>query len=63
LTDDTAVYIIRDPKNSTREHLYLRSSFHTVAGNKVNSQKLAALIVTYGKWSQKENRDTSFTIT
>ena len=41
--DDMIVYI-SDPKNSTKELLQLINTFSTVAGYKINSKKLVALL-------------------
>ena len=60
--DDMIVYI-SDPKNSTRELLYLINSFSAAAGYKINSNKSVALFYTMDKQAEKEIRETTpFTI-
>ena len=51
--DDMIVYI-SDPKNSTRELLYLINSFSEVAGFKINSNKSVAFLYTQDKLAEKE---------
>jgi hypothetical protein len=59
--DDMKVYI-RDPKNSTREHLNLVISFSAVSGYKINSNKSVAFLYTKNKQAEKEIRETPLTI-
>jgi ribosome biogenesis protein Nip4 len=56
--DDMIVYI-SDPKNSTREHLNLISSFSEVAGYKINSNKSMAFLYTKDKQAEKEISETT----
>ena len=57
------IVYIRDPNNSTRELLQLINTFSNVAGYKINSKKLVALLYTDDKWVEKEIREISpFTI-
>ena len=45
---------ISDPKNSTREFLYLINNFNKVSGYEINSNKSVAFLYTNDKWSEKE---------
>ena len=57
------IVYINDPKNSTRKLLKLINSFSTVAGYKINSNKLMAFLYTKDKQAEKEIRKTTpFTI-
>ena len=58
LADDMIVYI-SDPKNSTKELLQLINTFSNVAGYKINSKKLVALLYTKNKEAEREIRETS----
>ncbi|KAL6055213.1 hypothetical protein STEG23_034119, partial [Scotinomys teguina] len=60
--DDMIVYL-SDPQNSTKELLQLINTFSNVAGYKVNSKKLVALLYTKDKRAEEEIKATSpFTI-
>ena len=60
---DNMILYVGDPKNSTREFLKLIDSFSAVAGYKINSNKLMALLYTNDKWTEKEIWETTpFTI-
>jgi hypothetical protein len=48
------IVYISDPKNSTRELLYLINSFSEVAGFKINSNKSVAFLYTQDKLAEKE---------
>jgi hypothetical protein len=57
------IVYISDPKNSTKELLYLINSFSEVARYKINSNKSMAFLYTKDKLAQKEIRETTpFTI-
>ena len=56
--DDLIVYI-SDPKNSTREILHLINTFIDMAGYKINSKKLVALLCTKDKEAEREIKETS----
>jgi viroplasmin and RNaseH domain-containing protein len=57
------IVYVSDPKNSTRELLYLINSFIAVTGYKINSNKSMAFLYTNDKWIEKEIRETTpFTI-
>ena len=59
---DMIVYI-SDPKNSTREFLWLINTFSEVAGYKINSKKSVALLYTKDREAERKIRETSpFTI-
>jgi len=53
------IVYIRDPKNSTRELLWLINIFSKVAGYKINSKKSVALPYTSDKHAEKEIRETT----
>ena len=53
------IVYIRDPKNSTREHLNLINSFGEVAGYKINSIQSMAFLYTKNKQAEKEVRETT----
>ena len=59
--DDMIVYL-SDPKNSTRELLNLINNFSKVAGYKINSNKSVAFLYSKNKQSEKEIRETPFSI-
>jgi hypothetical protein len=60
--DDRIVYI-SDPKNSTRELLWLINNFSKVVRYKINSNKSVAFLYTKDKQTEKETRKASpFTI-
>jgi hypothetical protein len=60
--DDMFVYL-SDPKNSTREILNLINNFSKMAGYKINSNKLVAVLYSNDKKAEKEIRETTlFTI-
>ena len=61
LADDMTVYI-SDPKNSTREHLSLINSFSTVAGYKINLNKLVAFLYTQDNQAEREIREPCATL-
>ena len=48
-----------DPKNSTREFLNLINGFSTVAGYKINSNKLVAFLYSKAKQADKEISETT----
>jgi hypothetical protein len=50
---------INDPKNSTRELLYLIKSFNEIAGYKINTNKSMTLLCTKDKQAEKEIRETT----
>jgi hypothetical protein len=52
------IVYISDPKNSTRELLYLINNFSEVAGYKINSNKSVAFLYTKDKQAEKEIRET-----
>jgi hypothetical protein len=56
--DDIIVYI-SDPKNSTRELLYLINRFSEVAAYKINSNKPMAFLYTKDKQAEKDIRETT----
>jgi hypothetical protein len=57
------IVYISDPKNSTRELLWLISNFSKVSRYKINSNKSVALHYMKDKWAEKEIRETTpFTI-
>jgi hypothetical protein len=59
--DDMMVYVT-DPKNPTRELLYLINNFSKVASYKINSNK-SAFLYSNDKWAEKEIKITiAFTI-
>ena len=60
--DDMIVYI-SEPKKSTRELLQRINNFSKMAGYKINSNKLMALLYSKDKQAEKEIRETThFTI-
>jgi hypothetical protein len=57
------IVYINDPKNSTRELLYLINHFSAIAGYEINSNKSVAFLYSKDKQSEKELRETTpFTI-
>ena len=52
--DDMIVYI-SDPKNSTRELLYLINNFSKVPGYKINANKSVAFLYLKNKQTEKRN--------
>jgi hypothetical protein len=56
--DDMIVYI-SNPKNSTRELLWLINNFSKVAGYKINSSKSTSFLYSNDKQAEKENRETN----
>jgi hypothetical protein len=57
------IVYIRDPKNSTREHLYLITSFIEGPGYKINSKMSIVFLYTKYKQAEKKIRKkTPFTI-
>ena len=54
--DDMIVYI-SDPKNSTREFLYLINNFNKVSGYEINSNKSVAFLNPKDKQAKKETRE------
>jgi hypothetical protein len=55
---DMVVYII-NPKNSTRELLYLIKNFSQVAEYKINSNKSVAFLYTNDEQAEKEIRESN----
>ena len=53
------IVYISDPKNSTKELLYLINSFSEVARYKINSNKSVAFLCTKDKQAEKEIRETT----
>ena len=56
------IVYISDPKISIRELLILINSFSEVTGYKINSNKSMSFLYSKDKQSEKEIRETSFTI-
>jgi hypothetical protein len=57
------VYLVSDPKNSTRELLQLINNFSKLAGYKINSNKSVAFLYSKDKQAEKEIREMKpFTI-
>jgi hypothetical protein len=48
---DGMIVYISDPKISTREFLQFKNTINEVAGYKINSKKLVALLYTNNKWA------------
>jgi hypothetical protein len=62
-TEDTILYL-KDPTNSTKNHLVIINIFSKVTGYKINPQKSVAFLYTTNEHIEKEYRKTiSFTIT
>ena len=53
------ILYIENPKDTIRKLLQLLSEFHSVSGNKINTQKSLAFLYTNNEKSEREIKDQS----